>query len=379
MYRGEIVAIIDARTADKRGGRAADGDRRRRVLAADATKSMTDRPGAGVATRRRRPSGRPRPRTGRRRFVQLAIIAARSPSLAAHRRRASIIIVSSSLDRDARPAAAVRGLRGLLEGAFGSVRRHLDHARRRRAADPRRAGGRPRLQGRPVQHRRAGPVPHGRLAAAAVGASVAEPPAIVAIPLAVARRRLAGRRWGFIPGALKAWTGAHEVVTTIMLNFIACDLRRLPRHRTARGARASRSPGPATIGNAALPIALRAEICTSGVLIAFALVPVVWWLLWRTHARLRDPDRRRQPATPRATPACGPRCSSILTMSLCGLLAGLAGAIQILGVSGFMTASYRHGDRLRLRSRSRCSGAAHPVGIMFAALLFGAMRAGAPA
>ena len=61
----------------------------------------------------------------------------------------------------------------------------------------------------------------GALGAAAVGAALAGASALIAIPVAIGAGALLGAGWGFIPGALKAWTGAHEVVTTIMLNFIA--------------------------------------------------------------------------------------------------------------------------------------------------------------
>ena len=69
------------------------------------------------------------------------------------------------------------------------------------------------------------------------------------------------------------------------------------------------------------------------------------------------------------------RFLTVFTMSLAGLLAGLAGAIQILGLSGFMPASYSTTvgfDAIAVALLGR----AHPVGILFAALLFGAMRAG---
>ena len=78
------------------------------------------------------------------------------------------------------------------------------------------------LQGRPVQHRRPGPVPHGRPGAAAVGAALADAPPLVAIPAgAPGRLRRRRRSTASSPASLKAYTGAHEVVTTIMLNYIA--------------------------------------------------------------------------------------------------------------------------------------------------------------
>ena len=110
-------------------------------------------------------------------------------------------------------------------------------------------------------------------------------------------------------------------------------------------------------------------------IVAFALVPVVWWLLWRSTLGF---EIRTVGANPDAARYAGmrPAFLTILTMSLCGLLAGLAGAGQILGVSHFMNASY--GTNIGFDAITvALLGRAHPVGIMLAALLFGAMRAGA--
>lgn len=212
----------------------------------------------------------------------------------------------------------------------------------------------------------------GALGSAAVGAWLAGSSPIVAIPVAILAGAFAGAAWGFLPGALKAWTGAHEVVTTIMLNFIAGIFigYLITGPLEAPGFSFSRT-GP--VGNATFPTLFGTSI-HAGVLIAFALVPVVWWVLWRSTLGF---EIRTVGANPDAARYAGmrPALLTILTMSLCGLLAGLAGGIQILGVSLFMTASY--GTSIGFDAISvALLGRAHPVGIMLAALLFGAMRAG---
>jgi ABC-type uncharacterized transport system permease subunit len=212
----------------------------------------------------------------------------------------------------------------------------------------------------------------GALGSAAVGAWVGSQPGFVAIPVAILAGALLGAAWGFIPGALKAWTGAHEVVTTIMLNFIAGALigYLITGPLEAPGFSFSRT-GP--LGNATFPTFFDTDIHL-GVFIAFALVPVVWWLLWRSTLGF---EIRTVGANPDAARYAGmrPALLTILTMSLCGLLAGLAGAGQILGISHFMNASY--GTSIGFDSISvALLGRAHPVGITLAALLFGAMRAG---
>ncbi|HEX7173518.1 MAG TPA: ABC transporter permease [Candidatus Limnocylindria bacterium] len=212
----------------------------------------------------------------------------------------------------------------------------------------------------------------GALGSAAIGASLASASPFVAVPAAIAAGALFGAAWGFIPGALKAWTGAHEVVTTIMLNFIAGIFigYLITGPLEAAGFSFSRT-GP--VGNAALPTFLGTDIHL-GVFLAVAMVPIVWWLLWRSTLGF---EIRTVGANPDAARYAGmhPALLTILTMSLCGLLAGLAGAGQILGISGFMTASY--GTSIGFDAISvALLGRAHPVGILLAALLFGAMRAG---
>jgi ABC-type uncharacterized transport system permease subunit len=212
----------------------------------------------------------------------------------------------------------------------------------------------------------------GALGSAAIGAYVAGAPAIVAIPAAIGAGALFGAAWGFVPGALKAWTGAHEVVTTIMLNFIAGALigYLITGPLEAPGFSFSRT---GQLGNAELPTFFGTSIHL-GVFIAFALVPAVWWLLWRSTLGF---EIRTVGANPDAARYAGmrPALLTILTMSLCGLLAGLAGSGQILGISHFMNASY--GTSVGFDSISvALLGRAHPVGITLAALLFGAMRAG---
>ena len=212
----------------------------------------------------------------------------------------------------------------------------------------------------------------GALGSAAVGAWAAGAPALLAVPVAIFAGGLLGAAWGFIPGALKAWTGAHEVVTTIMLNFIAGAVigYLITGPLEAPGFGFSRT---GDLGNAELPLVPGTTIHL-GVFIAFLLVPAIWWLLSRSTLGF---EIRTVGANPDAARYAGmhPAVLTILTMSLCGLLAGLAGAGQILGISHFMTASY--GTSIGFDSISvALLGRANPWGIMAAALLFGAMRAG---
>jgi ABC-type uncharacterized transport system permease subunit len=214
----------------------------------------------------------------------------------------------------------------------------------------------------------------GAIGAVAAGILVSSQPPILAIPFAVAGGMLAGAIWGFIPGILKALSGAHEVVTTIMLNYVAVSLFAAIVAGPLAVPGAS-SPITPDVGNAALPI-LVGRGGHLGLLIALAAVGIVAWLLYRTTFGF---EIRTAGANPEAARYAGmkPRLLIVVTMSICGLLAGLAGAGDVLGTQHHVTSSY--GTTVGFDSIAvALLGRSNPVGILFAALLFGAMRAGAP-
>lgn len=212
----------------------------------------------------------------------------------------------------------------------------------------------------------------GGLAAAAVGVATAGLPAIAAIPLALLAGVAAGFAYGFIPGFLKAFTGAHEVVTTIMLNYVAIQIIAFVVSGPLRGENVSFARTE-TITSAALPV-IAGRGGHIGVLFAFIAVPIIAWLLFRSTLGF---EIRTVGANPDAARYAGmrPRLLLILTMSISGLFAGLAGATVILGQVGHIPAAYATGvgfDAIAVALLGR----SHPVGILFAGLLFGAMRAG---
>jgi ABC-type uncharacterized transport system permease subunit len=215
----------------------------------------------------------------------------------------------------------------------------------------------------------------GALCAAAVGGAVSGMPPVIAIPLAVGAGAVGGLVYGFIPGALKAWTGAHEVVTTIMLNYVAIFVLAylVAGPLRAEGATFART---VDIGNAALPI-LMGRNGHLGILMALVAVPIAWWLLWRSVLGF---EIRTVGANPEAARYAGirPRRILALTLALCGMLAGLAGAGEVLGVVGYLPAAFATTvgfDAIAVALLGR----ANPIGILLAAILFGGMRAGSGA
>ena len=213
----------------------------------------------------------------------------------------------------------------------------------------------------------------GALGAVIVGVMLRHTPPLVAVPVSLLAGMLFGAIYGFIPGVLKAVSGAHEVVTTIMLNFIAVAIIAA---LVSGALKVPSSPQPITldVGNAALPVFIGRN-GHIGLIYALVMAVVYGWLLFRTTLGF---EIRTTGANPDAARYAGmsPRRIVILTMSAAGLLAGLAGATELLGVSHLMTASYGTTvgfDAIAVALLGRTS----PVGIVVSGLIFGGMRAGA--
>jgi general nucleoside transport system permease protein len=213
----------------------------------------------------------------------------------------------------------------------------------------------------------------GALGAVIVGVWVADLPPIVAIPLATLAGIAFGAAWGFIPGFLKAVSGAHEVVSTIMLNYIAVAILAA---MVSGPLKVPKSPSPVTydVGNAALPIVIP-PIGHLGIPIAVLAAVFVWWLLSRTTWGFQV---RAVGANAEAARYAGmrPKLITVATMSFSGALGGMAGASVLLGVTHTMTSSFGttvgfDSIAVALLARSR------PLPTLLSALLFGSMRAGA--
>ena len=219
----------------------------------------------------------------------------------------------------------------------------------------------------------------GGMAAVAVGSKLTGLPIFIHLPLALIAGMIVGGLWASIAGWLKAATGAHEVITTIMLNFIAYRLtdyllRNPPIQKAGRTDPISES----VLASAQLPKlldsfdpALRAHL---GIVIALAAVAFVYWLLFRSTIGF---EFRASGANPDAARYAGVRSglTIVLVMATAGALAGLAGANQVLGVLDRASPSFSAGigfDAIAVALLGR----SHPVGVLFAGILFGALQAG---
>jgi ABC-type uncharacterized transport system permease subunit len=215
----------------------------------------------------------------------------------------------------------------------------------------------------------------GALLAAWVGVNLAGLPAVLLLPLTLLAGALGGFLWGMIPGALKARTGAHEVITTIMLNYIAAQLSGY----LMTGPWRDPSPNNVTAQTSKIAEAARLPMLLPnlhwGVILAFLAAVAVWYFLWKTTWGF---EIRTVGANSAAAKYAGINVTRnvVLAMALSGLLAGLGGAVQVAGVNyrdtlGFNVGYGFDGIAIALLGRNT------PLGTVLAALLFGALRNGA--
>ena len=198
-------------------------------------------------------------------------------------------------------------------------------------------------------------------------------PMVVHLPLALIGGMVGGAIWGFIPGFLKARTGAHEVITTIMLNYIALNgLNYLLK--TATFLRPGRADPISKIVNESAQLPAFGDYrMHAGILVAVLAAYVTWWLLFRSTLGF---EFRSVGANPSASSYAGMSVAGtyVTVMMVSGALAGLAGASQMLGVRHYMSPGFLgYGfDAIALAILGRN----HPAGVFAAAILFGALRAG---
>lgn len=204
-------------------------------------------------------------------------------------------------------------------------------------------------------------------------------PAIVTIPLALVAALLAGGIWGYIVGDLKARTGAHEVIVTIMLNYIASLFLAwyilLPGIKdTIRPDAISKPLRPESLLPKIFDPSLRV---TLGIVLAILVAAAIAWLLRRGTFGF---ELRAVGYNPHAASTAGmPVGRTIaLTMGLAGALAGLGGAAVVLSTAGVLTDSVVgqigfNGILVALLGRVK------PWGVVWAGLLFGALEAGGQA
>ncbi len=225
----------------------------------------------------------------------------------------------------------------------------------------------------------------GTIAAVAVGINFAGLPVWLHLPLAILAGIGGGMVWGGIPGLLKVTTGAHEVIVTIMLNYVAALFAGWTVYA---GGSQGQTPGPLwdptaraisetpdVLESARLPLLLGAPYRIHwGFILALLVAALMWWLIDKTTIGF---EIRTVGQNLRAARYAGIRVNwtIVLAMAIAGGLAGLAGGIETLGVNHKFAPEFTGSvgfDGITVA----LLGQTHPLGVTIAALLFGALDAG---
>lgn len=216
----------------------------------------------------------------------------------------------------------------------------------------------------------------GALAAAAVGALWPGAPWPLAPVVALAAALLAGTAWGAIPGWLRARRGSHEVINTIMMNFIAAGLASYVALYLLKNPD-SQNPETRPIGmgyRLGLWSMFGGAPVSAALLVAIGAAGVVWLVLWRTALGF---EIRAVGQSESAARAAGIDAATIriIALAVAGGLAGLVGVGEVLGNAGKFKVGFSPeygfmGIAVALLGRN------HPLGVLGAAFLFGALHKG---
>jgi ABC-type uncharacterized transport system permease subunit len=215
----------------------------------------------------------------------------------------------------------------------------------------------------------------GALCSAFVGYSIHGWPWYIHLPLALLAGAAGGALWGAVPGLLKGLTGAHEVVITIMMNYVSFRLSDWLLNGPMK-ATGYRPLTPVIEDSAMLPRFFPDPLRFNwGFILALAMAGFVYWFLFKTTLGF---EIRAVGANPDGARYAGMNIvkNFVLAMTLSGALAGLAGATQVLGIDHWVGQGFSAGygfDSIAIA----LLGQSHPLGVVLAALLWGTLRSGA--
>jgi simple sugar transport system permease protein len=213
----------------------------------------------------------------------------------------------------------------------------------------------------------------GAIASAFVGIYLEGLPRVIHVPVVLLASMIAGGLWGLIPALLKSRFDAHEVITTMMLSYVAqyftSYLVNYPLKAPGWVSQTVRLPTSAELLRILPPTQL-----SSGIYIAVIMVILVWFLFKKT---ILGYELRAIGLNPSAAENAGININKgiILSMVLSGAIAGLGGAVEIMGVHKRFIDGFSPGygwDGLAVA----LVGGLDPFGSMLASVLFGALRSG---
>jgi len=215
----------------------------------------------------------------------------------------------------------------------------------------------------------------GGLVAGWAGYAIHGLPWIIHFPLCLLLGMCSGALWGLLAGILKAWRGVHEVISTIMLNYIAfCLTNFLVSSGGPLKAEGQLPATPFILESARLPHLIPGTRFSGSIFLALLAAFFVDYLLWKTRLGYHIRVVGKNPFAAEFG-GISPRFTIIYTMLLSGGLAGLAGAVEVLGLHYRFYGAFSPGygfDAIAIA----LMGNLHPFGVLLASLLFGILRVG---
>lgn len=218
----------------------------------------------------------------------------------------------------------------------------------------------------------------GAFLTAYLGFTLVDLPGFILIPLCILGGMIGGALWAGIPGILKAKRGAHEVITTIMMNFIALALTNylVARHFHA----------PETVHTQAIALSARIPRLSTAfswfsgsplnysIFLALLACFIIYYILWKTSLGY---ELRAVGLNPFASEYGGINIakSTILAMALSGSLAGLVGVNYVMGYKYYFEQGFSGGAGF-MGIAVALLGRNNPIGVILAALLFGLLSFG---
>lgn len=216
----------------------------------------------------------------------------------------------------------------------------------------------------------------GQVAAVIVGITL-DLPWILHLPLAVIAAALAGGLWASIPGYLKAKFQVHEVITTIMMNYIALIFSRylIREYFLVPGEKTADVKASASLSVNWLSTLFDGARTHLGIFIALGAAVVFYYILWRSKLGF---ELRSVGFNPHASEYAGMnvRKNILTSMIISGMLAGLAGAGEVLGTFQYLSMSSGFTGYGFDGIAVALIGANTPIGIIFGAFLFGGLQFG---
>ncbi|MET1248684.1 ABC transporter permease [Sporolactobacillus sp. STCC-11] len=202
-------------------------------------------------------------------------------------------------------------------------------------------------------------------------------PKVVLLPLSILAGGAAGALWGYIPGLLKAKFKVHEVISTIMMNYIALYLTAyiIKNFLYSEGERTPTIPHAASLASPFLADLTQGSRLHWGFIVAIIAVLAMWFILWKTP---KGYELRAVGFSPDASKYAGMNVSRniILSLTISGVFAGLGGAMEGLGTYQYMTINSAFTGIGFNGIAVALLGLNTPVGVLLSGALFAGLQTG---